>query len=216
VRETFRRILIRRRDLVVALDEQRRKRPRRIHVGQSRRLWGADLTIVWLLGIFPVWLLGVVDYHGSRIVALERLRWPTTANVIGVVKRAFERDGVPDRLLTDRDPLFRAGAFQILLATYGVEHTLTKPAHPWTNGRIERLFRTFKETVFRYVWLFRSPREFDRYCAEFERFYNTARPHSSYGGLTPDEVRASRREPARANGRVTYFDGQLRRYQFGA
>ena len=216
VRETFRRILIRRRDLVVALDEQRRKRPRRIHVGQSRRLWGADLTVVWLLGIFPVWLVGIVDYHGSRLVALERLRWPTTANVIGVVTRAIEREGVPDRLLTDRDPLFRAGAFQILLATYGVEHTLTKPAHPWTNGRIERLFRTFKETVFRYVWLFRSPHEIDRYCAEFERFYNTARPHSSYGGLTPDEARAGRREPARATGRVTYFDGQLRWYNFGA
>ena len=61
VPETFRRILIRRRDLVVALDQQRRKRPRRIHVGEPRRLWGADLTIVWLLGIFPVWLIGIVD-----------------------------------------------------------------------------------------------------------------------------------------------------------
>ena len=85
----------------------------------------------------------------------------------------FEREGA-HRLLTDRDPLFRAGAFQILLAAYGVDHRLTKPAHPWTNGRIERLFRTFKETVFRYVWLFRSPREIDTYCADFVRFYNTA------------------------------------------
>jgi transposase InsO family protein len=28
---------------------------------------------------------------------------------------------------------------------------LTKPRHPWTNGRIERLFRTFKETIFAQV-----------------------------------------------------------------
>jgi hypothetical protein len=39
VRETFRRILILRRDLLVALDDQRRKRPRRIHVGEPQHLW---------------------------------------------------------------------------------------------------------------------------------------------------------------------------------
>jgi putative transposase len=216
VRETFRRILIRRHDLIVELDQQRRKRPRRIHVSRPRALWGADLTIVWLLGIFPVWLVGIVDYHGSRLVALERVRWPTTAAITSVMTRAFEREGVPDRLLTDRDPLFRAGAFKVFVATHGVTHTLTKPAHPWTNGRIERLFRTFKETVSRFVWLLRSTTEIDAYCADFVRFYNTARPHGGFDGLTPDEVKAGRQVPGRAIGRATYFDGQLRWCEFAA
>ena len=75
-RETIRKIVIRRRDLVVALDEERRRRPRCIRVTGPRQLWGADLTVLWVLGILPVWVLGVVDYHGSRLVAFERLRWP--------------------------------------------------------------------------------------------------------------------------------------------
>jgi len=34
---------------------------------------------------------------------------------------------------------------------FGVEHRLTKPAHPWTNGQVERFNRTIKEaTVQRY------------------------------------------------------------------
>lgn len=78
-RETFRRILIRRRDLVVALDQERRRRPRRIRVSDPRQLWGADLTLVWILGFIPAWILGVVDYHGSRLLGFERLRWPTSA-----------------------------------------------------------------------------------------------------------------------------------------
>ena len=69
-----------------------------------------------------------------------------------------------------------------------------------------------RPTLIHYVRLFRSPSEIERYCAEFVRFYNTARPHSSYSVLTPDEVHAGRHTPARAVGRVAYFDGQLRWY----
>ncbi len=72
--ETVRRILLRRRDLVATLEQQRRRRPRRITVGASRPLWGLDLTLVWLLGFIPVWLIGIVDYHGSRLVGLRRIR----------------------------------------------------------------------------------------------------------------------------------------------
>src|SRR5204862_2406165 len=77
-RETVRRILIPRRDLVVALDLQRRRKPRRIQVTGPRQLWGMDLTIVWVLGFIPIWIFGAVDYYGSRVVAFERLRWPTS------------------------------------------------------------------------------------------------------------------------------------------
>jgi hypothetical protein len=53
-RETVRKIILRRRDLIVALEERRRRRPRRIKIGTSRLLWGLDLTLVWLLGFIPV------------------------------------------------------------------------------------------------------------------------------------------------------------------
>ena len=152
-RETFRKILIRRRDLVVALQQERRRRPRRIRVSGPRQLWGADLTIVWVLGFLPVWILGVVDYHGSRVVAFERLAWPTATGVRRVLDAAIRRHGAPDRLLTDRAPIFTAEAVRGLLAERGVRHVRIRPAHPWTGGRIERVFRTFKETVFRLTWL---------------------------------------------------------------
>jgi len=41
-------------------------------------------------------------------------------------------------------------------APFSIDHTRIRPAHPWTNGRIERLFRTFKEAVFAHIWLFGS------------------------------------------------------------
>jgi len=215
-RETFRRILIRRRDLVVALQQERRKRPRRIRVSGPRQLWGADLTIVWVLGIVPAWILGIVDYHGSRLVAFERLAWPTSAEIARVLAGAIrDAGGPPERLLTDRAPVFTADAVRSLLAEHDVRHVRILPAHPWTGGRIERVFRTFKQTVFGLVWLVASHRQLDRFAQSFLTWHNRDRPHAAYGGRTPDEVHFHRPMQTSALGRVSYFDGRLHWYRFG-
>jgi transposase InsO family protein len=84
----------------------------------------------------------------------------------------------------------------------------------FSNGRIERVFRTFEETVFAHIWLFASISQIDRFCEDFLAFHNRDRPHSAWGGRTPDEVHAGR-APRRARGRVTYFDGRLDWYRLG-
>ena len=127
----------------------------------------------------------------------------------------FNLHGNPVRILTDNAPILRSNAFEAFLVERGVRHSYIRPGHAWTNGRIERLFRTFKETVFRYDWVFTSLRQLDRWCTDFVRFYNQDRPHSSYGGLTPDEVATCAKEPSPATGRVCYFDGRMRWYAFG-
>jgi transposase InsO family protein len=214
-RETFRAILIRNRDVIARLRQEPRRRARRIVVHRPLSLWGLDVTMVRLFAIWPVWLVGVVDFHGSRLVALERVAAPTTAEVIRVLAGAFAREGVPRRILSDRGPQFTSGAFAAFLEAHEVEHTRTRPWHPWTNGRIERIFRTFKETVFGLVWFIRGQRQLDRFCDDFREFYNRDRPHSAWGGRTPDEVRFGRPKRIGALGTVSYFDGLLAWHRFG-
>ena len=132
-----------------------------------------------------------------------------------MVERAIARHGAPDRILTERGSVFRADAFQAMLADRGTKHTLTRPAHPWTNGRIERVFRTFKETVFGFVWLVASPAQLDRFCRDFMQWHNRDRPHAAWDGRTPDEVFFGRAKARRVLGRVDYFDGRLRWFRFG-
>jgi len=213
-RETIRKIVIRRQDLVLKLTDAEKRRRRKITVSGPRQLWGLDLTLVWVLWFIPVWVLGIVDYHGSRLVAFERLPWPTGAQIARVVENAIAATGAPRRILSDRGPVFVGLDFQLALASHGVEHVHTRPAHPWTNGRIERIHKTFKETVFGLVWMVASTAQLDRFCSDFVRWYNRDRPHSSNGGRTPDEV--WRGQPAgRSLGPITYFDGRLRWFRFG-
>ncbi|MEQ9615880.1 MAG: DDE-type integrase/transposase/recombinase, partial [Algiphilus sp.] len=55
------------------------------------------------------------------------------------------------RAAMDRGDLFRAHAFEYGCAQLRIDHRLTKPNHPWTNGQVERMNRTLKEaTVRRY------------------------------------------------------------------
>ena len=132
-----------------------------------------------------------------------------------MLQAAFQREGTPDRLLSDNGPQFTSKAFGDFLARSGVLHTRTKPWHPWTNGRIERLFRTFKETVCGLVWFVCGMRQLDRFCSDFCTFYNRDRPHSSWGGRTPDEVWFGRAKQIGALEHVTYFDGLMPWYRFG-
>ena len=54
------------------------------------------------------------------------------------------------QMLADGTP-FRAHAFEYVCAQTDIDHRLTKPKHPWTNGQVERMNRTIKEaTVHRY------------------------------------------------------------------
>lgn len=83
------------------------------------------------------------------------------------------------------------------------------------SGRIERAFRTFKETVSSLVWLVSSRAQLDRFCRDFLLWHNRDRPHSAWGGRTPDEVFFGRPRQLRPFGRVDYFDGLLHWYRFG-
>src|ERR1041385_3133614 len=44
---------------------------------------------------------------------------------------------------------FRAHAFEYACALADIDHRLTKPKHPWTNGQVERMNRTIKEATVR-------------------------------------------------------------------
>jgi transposase InsO family protein len=86
----------------------------------------------------------------------------------------------------DRGELFRAHAFELACAQNRIEHRLTKPHHPWTNGQVERMNRTLKEaTVRRYHY--GSHDELRSHLALFLDAYNFARRLKTLKGLTPHE-----------------------------
>jgi transposase InsO family protein len=94
----------------------------------------------------------------------------------------------PDEIkqMLARKQLFRAHSFEIACAKNDVEHRLTKPRHPWTNGQVERMNRTIKEaTVKRFHYTTHD--QLRTHLADFVAAYNFGRRLKILRGLTPYE-----------------------------
>lgn len=76
--------------------------------------------------------------------------------------------------------------FDRICQKHGIEHRLTKPNHPWTNGQVERMNRTLKDaTVHRFYYA--SHDQLREHLATFLMAYNFAKRLKTLKGLTPYE-----------------------------
>lgn len=80
--------------------------------------------------------------------------------------------------------IFRAHAFELACAQLNIDHRLTKPCHPWTNGQVERMNRTLKEATVR-SYHYESHDQLRDHLAAFVGAYNFAKRLKTLGGLTP-------------------------------
>lgn len=102
-----------------------------------------------------------------------RIHTILTDNGIQFANRATDYHAFP--LLFDR-----------ICAHHGIEHRLTKPNHPWTNGQVERMNRTLKEaTVYRYYY--DTHQQLREHLTTFLLAYNFAKRLKTLKGLTPFE-----------------------------
>ena len=76
--------------------------------------------------------------------------------------------------------------FDMICEAKGIEHRLTRPNHPWTNGQVERMNRTIKDaTVKRFHDEIHD--QLRTHVADFLAGYSFARRLKMLGGLTPYE-----------------------------
>ncbi|WP_264779034.1 integrase core domain-containing protein, partial [Gluconobacter sphaericus] len=67
-----------------------------------------------------------------------------------------------------------------------LEHCLTRPNHPWTNGQVERMNRTIKEVTVKRSH-YDSHEQLKTHFNDFMAAYNFWRRLKTLNGLTPYE-----------------------------
>src|ERR687890_1082969 len=123
-------------------------------------------------------LIAAVPYKIHTVLTDNGTHFTTPGNISSaapLIKEAMERGEI-----------FRAHSFELACAQKDIDHRLTKPRHPWTNGQVERMNRTLKDaTVRRYYY--NSHDQLRAHLGGFLTAYNFARRLKTLKGLTPFE-----------------------------
>jgi putative transposase len=159
----------------------------RFEMSRPNELWTMDITEFWIHDL-KLRLIDIVDDYSRFIVGHGLFRQTTATDAISVLQQAIASHGKPERVLTDRGPEFHAwkgtSAFTQFLEGEMIEHSIARPHHPQTLGKIEAVHGTLKKEllgVVRFDSFAHAQREIAGY---FER-YNFERTHMGIGGLTP-------------------------------
>lgn len=159
----------------------------RFEMSRPNELWTMDVKDFYVHDL-KVQLITVLDDFSRFVVAHRLVRSASADDAIAAVKDAVARHGKPERVLTDRGPQFHAwrgkSAFTTFLEGEMIEHSLARPHHPQTCGKIEALHGTLEKEligVLRFDSFAHAQRELARY---YER-YNFERTHMGIGGVTP-------------------------------
>ena len=129
-------------------------------------------------GDFLRHLIEAVPYKIHTVLTDNGTQFTTPGNVASAAPLIREA--------LDKGEPVRAHAFEYACAQNDIEHRLTKPNHPWTNGPVERMNRTLKEaTVRRYYY--DTHDQLRAHLSAFVEAYNYAKRLKTLKGLTPFE-----------------------------
>jgi len=177
------------------------KRPRssliRFQAELPNEMWQTDITHWELAGGEHAEILNMIDDHSRLFLASHAFSTVKAKDVVDVFHNAAVLHGLPACLLSDNGAVFTATPrkgkvlLQTELQRLGIASKNSRPYHPQTCGKVERLHQTLK----RYLDAQEPAQTLAELQAQLDRFvhyYNDIRPHRALHGGTPLQAYSAR------------------------
>ncbi len=113
----------------------------------------------------------------------------TSEKVRQILERVCQEKGFPEMIRSDNGSEFIAQAVNNWLTENRVKPIFIEPGKPWQNGKGESFNGKLRDECLSREW-FSSVKEAQVVIENWRQFYNTERPHSSLGYLTPLEFKS--------------------------
>lgn len=149
-------------------------------------IWSMDFMRDSLARGRSIKVLAVVDEYTRKCFRIEV---DTSINGVRVVRTLGEIgqiSGLPEIIMVDNGPEFISKALDAWAYQRGVKLTFIRPGKPVENAYIESFNGRFRDECLNENW-FMSLDHARRIIETWRVDYNTERPHSSLGYLTPEE-----------------------------
>lgn len=159
----------------------------RFEMTRPNELWTMD-TKEFYVHDLKVYLVDILDDFSRFVVGHGLFRELSVELALSVYTAAVARHGKPERVLTDRGREFHVwrgeSAFTKHLEEELVAHSLARPHHPQTCGKVEALHGTIQRELLDKV-RFDSFSQVAQAISDWYDHYNFERTHMGIGGVTP-------------------------------
>jgi putative transposase len=153
-------------------------------IDRPNQAWATDITYIPMRRGF-VYLVAIIDWATRRVLAHRISISMTPDFCVEALEEAIAKYGAPEIFNTDQGSQFTSDDFTKVLKAHGIRISMDGKGRWIDNVFVERLWKSVKyEHV--YLHAYESVAEARQQLTCYFTFYNSHRPHSSLGGMTPD------------------------------
>ena len=130
-------------------------------------------------------MLTMLDEYTRQCLAIRVERQIRSGQVLVTLWQAMMQYGIPEHIRSDNGTEFIAGKIQRWLRVNQIKTLYIEPGSPWQNGYIESFHSRCRDECLNREWLL-NLREARVVIEDWRQHYNTERPHSRLGYLSPE------------------------------
>ena len=153
---------------------------------QANQIWTYDFVFDEAVSGRKLKMLTLIDEYTRECLAVEVDTSITSLKVRQILEKVCMKRGFPKAIRSDNGSEFIGQAVGVWLNINKIEPLFIAPGKPWQNGKCESFNGKLRDECLSREW-FASLREARVVIETWRRFYNTGRPHSALGYLTPFE-----------------------------
>ena len=157
-----------------------------LRTDRPNQVWALDFQFDETADRRRLKLLNIVDEHTREALAMRVGRTCDADQVVAVIEGLVAERGKPEHLRMDNGPELIAWALRDWCRLAGTTTTYIEPGAPWENPFVESFNGRVRDELLN-VEAFGTLFEAQVLTEAWRVEYNTYRPHSSLGGLTPAE-----------------------------
>jgi transposase InsO family protein len=162
----------------------------RMRAEYPNHVWAIDFQFDETTDLRRLKLANIVDELTREALAMRVGRRCTADDLIGELDRLVDLYGAPSCLRCDNGPELIADALRDWCRLRRIGISYIEPGSPWENPYVESFNGRARDELLN-IEEFGTLLEAQVVVEAWRIEYNTYRPHSALGGLTPTEVRAA-------------------------
>jgi transposase InsO family protein len=173
---------------------KKQKRRRRVAPGKGRRMRAQVRNQVWSWDLIhdqteqgrTLRILTLIEEYTRQALAIHLAYSIRAVDALTVLEAAIERYGAPQHIRSDNGPEFIAKAIQDWLEQSSIKSLYIQPGSPWEQAWIESFHDKLRDECLNRE-IFPSLAQARIIIEGWRVEYNTHRPHSALGYLTPEQ-----------------------------